>query len=79
MRQRATDERKHHMLNGGRSQCDIQEGSVERQSHTIILCAGEETQHDGPREAELDTILIGSMPCKLSSEVHVGGHRIFGH
>jgi hypothetical protein len=43
------------------------------QSEVIFLCGGEEARpHDCMSEGEA-SVLIGSVPCKVSSEVHMNG------
>jgi hypothetical protein len=46
------------------------------QSEVIFLCGGEEARpHDCMPEGEA-SVLIGSVPCKVSSEVHMNGCRV---
>jgi hypothetical protein len=54
---------------------DHQEGSLEQKSHAIVLCGSEREQR---KDGGQGTVLIGSMPCKLSSEIHINMRIIFG-
>jgi hypothetical protein len=47
---------------------------TQRESHGIVLCGGENgTQQQLGQE---DVVMVGIIPCRLSSEVHVSGQRV---
>jgi hypothetical protein len=54
---------------------DRQLGSLERKSNAIVLCGGEREQC---KDAGQGTVLIESVPSKLSSEVHMDRRKNFG-
>jgi hypothetical protein len=36
-----------------------------------MLCGAETTESGDPNEGNWDVVMVGTMPCKLSSEVHM--------
>jgi hypothetical protein len=55
-----------------------QEELPTRGSDAILLCGGESVRPSVIKEAINDYVLVGSVPCKLSSEVHIDGLWVVG-
>jgi hypothetical protein len=66
-------------LNQGRPFIEIhQERPPTRASDAIVLCGEENMRSSVIEEAGDDYVLVGSIPCRLSSKVHIDGRRIIG-
>jgi hypothetical protein len=53
------------------------EGPKSAPFEAIVLCGGKDRSGGGiSEEGDRAVVMIGTMPCKLSSEVHVDGRRI---
>jgi hypothetical protein len=49
---------------------------AEQSSDVIILCGGTKSQHERQEQVEEDIIMVGIVPCKLLSKIHIDGRRV---